>query len=196
MKLSKVAVLTVVVSVVCLSVGYRGGFAAEKQIAPARLAVVDVSKVLQTSVRHKQWQAKMQEEETQLKAEFQKTRKELEALQANLDLLKPNSADYLKLVGDVLDKKGQIEAKNKYYEEKVNVEMQQWTESLYTKLLEVVGKVAQQKGLDIVLAQEQLDLPSPSVRDFMLTIKTKKVLYNSSHLDITDEVLAALDKLD
>ena len=193
MRFGKMLTLTTA-AVVCLALGYQGGFAADKKIGPAKVAIVNVSKVLQTSQKHKQWQATMQASEIQMKAEFQKIRKELEALKANLDLLKAGSADYLKVMGDYLDKQGQMDAKNKYYEEKVNLEMQQWTERLYTQLLEVISQIAQQQGLDVVLAQEELDLPAPSVRDFMLTIKTKKVLYNNSQIDITDQVLVVLDK--
>jgi Skp family chaperone for outer membrane proteins len=86
---------------------------------------------------------------------------------------------------EFLDKKSLLEAKDKYYQEKVNIEMLQWTQSLYTKMLEVTDKIAQKKGIDIVLAQEQLDPDSPSLRDFMLSMRTKKVLYCSTQLDIT-----------
>jgi len=73
------------------------------------------------------------------------------------------------------------------------MEMQQWTESLYTQMLTFIQEIAQKKGLDIVLAQEQLDLPSPSLRDFMLSIRTKKVLFCGDQVDITEEVMSALD---
>ncbi len=194
MKLSKMLLAGAIVVVLCLSFGYRQGVAAgEKQIAPARIAVVDVTKVLQNSKKHKAWQEKMTAEETVMKAEFQKDKKALEALQASMDVLKAGSKDYVDAMKDFLDKKGLLEAKDKFYQEKVNMEMQQWTESLYTQMLTFIQEIAQKKGLDIVLAQEQLDLPSPSLRDFMLSIRTKKVLYCGDQVDITEEVMSALD---
>jgi len=194
MKLSKMLLAGAIVVVLCLSFGYRQGVAAgEKQIAPAKIAVVDVTKVLQNSKKHKVWQEKMTAEETVMKAEFQKDKKALEALQAGMDVLKAGSKDYVDAMKDFLDKKGLLEAKDKFYQEKVNMEMQQWTESLYTQMLTFIQEIAQKKGLDIVLAQEQLDLPSPSLRDFMLSIRTKKVLYCGDQVDITDEVMSALD---
>jgi Skp family chaperone for outer membrane proteins len=194
MKLSKMLLAGAIVVVLCLSFGYRQGVAAgENQIAPAKIAVVDVTKVLQNSKKHKAWQEKMTSEETVMKAEFQKDKKALEALQANMDLLKAGSKDYVDAMKDFLDKKGLLEAKDKFYQEKANMEMQQWTESLYTQMLTIIKDIAQKKGVDIVLAQEQLDLPSPSLRDFMLSIRTKKVLYCGDQVDITDEVMSALD---
>ncbi|MBN2511434.1 MAG: OmpH family outer membrane protein [Sedimentisphaerales bacterium] len=194
MKLGKMLITGVVVVALCLSFGYRQGVAAgEKQIAPAKIAVVDVTKVLQNSKKHKAWQEKMTAEEITMKAEFQKDKKTLEALQANMDLLKPGTKDYVDAMKDFLDKKGLLEAKDKFYQEKVNMEMQQWTENLYTQMLTLIQEIAQKKGVDIVLAQEQLDLPSPSLRDFMLSIRTKKVLYCGDQVDITEEVMSALD---
>jgi len=46
-----------------------------------------------------------------------------------------------------------------------------------------------------VLGKESLELPAPTLRDFMLSVKTQKVLYNRPELDITEEVLTALDKV-
>ena len=49
-------------------------------------------------------------------------------------------------------------------------------------------------GLDMVLAKEDYQFPSASSNELLLTIKTSKVLYSSDELNITNEVLVALDK--
>lgn len=195
MKFGKIAVFSVCVAILALSFGYRQGVAAgEKQIAPAKVAIVNVTKVLQNSKKHKAWQDKMTEQETQMKAEFQKDKKAMESIQANMDVLKPGTVDYVNAMKDFLDRKGLLEAKDKFYNEKINLEMLQWTESLYVQMLDVVKQIAQQKGLDLVVSQEDLETPSPSLRDFMLNIRTKKVLYHADQMDITEDVLAALDQ--
>jgi Skp family chaperone for outer membrane proteins len=195
MKLGQIALIGVVVAILSLSFGYRQGMAAgEQQIAPAKVGVVDVTKVLQNSKKHKAWQDKMTKEEELAKAEFKEDKATLDKLQLQMENLKAGSKDYMDAMKEFLNKKSLLESKDKYYQEKVNVEMQQWTESLYTKMLEITKTVADKKGLDLVLAQEQLDLPAASLRDFMLSIRTKKVLYNKESLDITDEVLTALDE--
>lgn len=164
-------------------------------LGAAKVAVVDVTRVLENSKKHQAWQQKMETEQTQMRAEFNTMSSELESLDQQLrsGLLRRGSEDYLRYARQFAEKKAILEARNAFYEEKVTNEMQSWTEELYKTLMVVVDRVAQQKGIDLVLATEQLDLPSPSLRDFMLTIKTKKVLYNHSNLDITAEVLAALD---
>lgn len=191
MKTRMLAVMAVVAAV--LGMGVYRQVQAEAAATTTKVAVVDVTKVLETCKKHQAWKTKMEKEQTQTKAEFDTMKSELQALGDNIKLRKRGSEDYITMAGQYEEKKAIMEAKNAFYEEKVTSQMQMWTEELYKSLLIVVDKVAQQKGVDLVLAKEQLDLPAPSLRDFMLTIKTQKVLYNNPKMDITDEVLAALD---
>lgn len=175
---------------------FQQGFAAsEEKYAPARIGVVDVTKILENCRKNKQWQEKAEADRSRVQAEFQQMRKDLEALQANIKQRKPGSSDYFALMGEYEEKRAVMEGRNTFYENKFTQEMQQWMEALYTDFLKVTEMVAREKGLDIVLGKETLDLPAPTLRDFMLSVKTQKVLYSRPELDITDEVLAALDKL-
>jgi Skp family chaperone for outer membrane proteins len=195
MKNSKQMCVVLVVALVVLGAYQHGKLNADSAVAPAKIGVVNVTKVLENCQKHKQWQEKMQQEQSGIKTQFDSMNKELEALQANLKLHTSGSESYLKLLGELSEKSALMEAKNKFYQEKVSVEMQQWTEGLYQELLKVAGDVAKDKGFDMIIADELLDVPAPSLRDFMLTIKTKKLLYYNSQYDITDAVLAAMDEV-
>ena len=195
MKNSKTTILAAGVAVLVLLGAYQQGkLNADSAVKPAKIGVVDVTQVLENSARNKQWQEKMQQEQTDTKNQFNQMRTELEAIQANLKLRTPGTEDFLRLRQEMVEKGAMLEAKNKFYQDKVTFEMQRWTEELYQQLLKVVADVAKDKGLDMVIADESLMLPSPSLQDFMLTVKTRKLLYHNSQYDLTDEVLAALDK--
>ncbi|MHC4232266.1 MAG: OmpH/Skp family outer membrane protein [Planctomycetota bacterium] len=196
MKHSKTTILAVAVALlVSLGAYQQGKLNADSSIKPAKIGVVDVTKVLEESASNKQWQEKMQQEQTDTKNEFNQMRTEVEAIQANLKLRTPGTEDFLKLRQEMVEKGAMLDAKNKFYQDKVTFEMQRWTEELYQQLLKVISDVAKDKGLDMVIADEALLLPSPSLQDFMLTVKTRKLLYHNSQYDLTEEVLAALDKI-
>jgi Skp family chaperone for outer membrane proteins len=196
MKHSKTTLLVVGVALlVSLGAYQQGKLNADSAIKPAKIGVVNVTTVLENSASNKKWQEKMQQEQTDTKNEFNQMRTEVEAIQANLKLRTPGTEDFLKLRQEMVEKGAMLDAKNKFYQDKVTFEMQRWTEKLYQQLLKVVADVAQDKGLDIIMADELLDLPSPSLQDFMLTVKTRKLLYHNSQYDLTDEVLVALDKM-
>ncbi|MEJ5258603.1 MAG: OmpH family outer membrane protein [Anaerohalosphaeraceae bacterium] len=175
---------------------YQQGFAAaQERYAPVRVGIVDVTKILENCKKNKQWQEKAEADRSRVQAEFQQMRRELEALQANIKQRRPGSSDYFALMGEYEEKRALMEGRNSFYENKFTQEMQQWMEALYSDFVKVTAMVAQEKGLDIVLGKESLEMPAPTLRDFMLSVKTQKVLYSRQELDITDEVLAALDKL-
>jgi len=192
MKTRMLAVAAVVAAVAGMGV-YRQVQADATTAAAVKVAVIDVTKVLESCKKHQAWKAKMEKDQAKTKTEFDTMKSELDALGQNVKLRTRGSEDYINLAGQFQEKKAIMEAKNAFYEERVTSQMQMWTEELYKSLLIVIDKVAQQKGVDLVLAKEQLDLPAPSLRDFMLTIKTQKVMYNNPKMDITNEVLAALD---
>ncbi|NLK40733.1 MAG: OmpH family outer membrane protein [Planctomycetes bacterium] len=191
----KTRILTLASAAAILSAGvlWHGGLQADALGTP-KVAIVDVTGVLENSKKHQAWKDKMEKQQQQMKEEMNTLRSELESLEQQLRLLRRGSEDYTKYSRQYVEKKAIFEARNAFYEDKVTNEMQSWTEELYRTLLLAIDRIAQEKGIDLVLAKEQLDLPAPSLRDFMLTIKTKKVLYNNPKLDITAEVLAALDK--
>ena len=63
-----------------------------------------------------------------------------------------------------------------------------WTEKMYLEVLNAVGKIAKQKGYDLVLEKDEIELPAASATELMLIIRTHKVLYNNDDMDITSEV--------
>ncbi len=194
MKNVKSTMLIAVIGMMIMMGAYQHGrLEAESAVAPAKIGIVNVTKVLETSQKHKQWQAKMQAEREVMQAEFKAMEKDLAALTESIKLREPGSEDRRKLTKEFIEKKAILESKDASYQEIVTEEMHMWTESLYKKLLVVIDDVAKKKGLDIVISSEDLSVPAPSLRDFMLTIKTKKVLYHRPQYDITDEVLTALD---
>ena len=196
MKMYKQVCIVLVALVILLGMYQHGKLNAYSASSAPKVGVVNVTTVLENSKKHKQWQEKMQAEQTETRQQFEKMREELEALQANLKLRTPGTEEFLKLRQEMNEKTALLEAKDQSYRDRVEMQMQNWTESLYQEMLKVIEQVAKDKGLDMIIADELMDLPAPSLRDFMLTIKTKKVLYFNSNFDLTAEVLAALDNTD
>ena len=194
MKNSKFYTIVILAGVLVMLGAYQQGrLNADSAIAPAKIAVVNVTKVIKTCDKFKKWQDAKQKEVEQIEAEFKAMKDELAALNENLKIRTPGSEDHRKLAKDFVEKKAALQAKDSAYKEIWDNEKEMWTEQLYQQLLGVIDKVATQKGLDIVIANEEFNLKDPMRPEIMQTIVTKKLLYHNSKYDITDEVLAALD---
>lgn len=188
----KFITIIVLIAVMSLFIGYDHGLAESKpQIAPAKMAVVNIDSIFVQSKKHAKWKLKMEEKDNAVLAEMEKAAAEIDLLRKDMDTRKIGSEDYLKLAREGAQKKAMFDANEKYYEQEVALKMQQWTEKIYKEIISAIEKVAAERNLDVVLASEELD--NIGSREFMSFIRTNKVLYHNKQLDITADVLAVLD---
>jgi Skp family chaperone for outer membrane proteins len=194
MKKLKFYTLAALIAMAALLGAYQHGtLQAAAEAAPAKIAVVNVTHVIKNCKKFKTWQDEKQKEIQQIESELKTMKEELEALNENLKIRTPGSEDHKKLVKGFIEKRAILQSKDAAYKEVWENEKEQWTELLYQEILSVIDEVASKKGLDIVLANEDLNLKDPLRPDIMQTIVTKKILYHHSNYDITEQVLAALD---
>jgi Skp family chaperone for outer membrane proteins len=158
-----------------------------------KIALVSVRAVFQNCKKNADYKTKMTAEQDKVIAELEKVNKEIDALQADLKTRKVGSDEYLKLMKDISEKKAYLDGQKQYYQEQFKVKDQMWTEKMYLEILDVVGRIAKQKGYALVLERDEIELPAASATELMLMIRTHKVLYYNEDLDITNEVLAAVD---
>lgn len=160
----------------------------------SRIAVVSVRRIFENCKKNTQWQQVMEGERKKIVAELEKISSEAKAFKADMETRKPGSTDYLNLMREMIEKESLLNAKEKFYQQELTFKEQQWTEQLYIEIVAAIGNVAKQKNLDLVLAKEDNQFPSPSPNELLLTIKTSKVLFHADDMDITNEVLAVVDK--
>ncbi len=195
MKARNIIIGILAVTVISLGAGYEQSWAkATEEIAPARIAVVSVRRILENSKTNAQWEAKVRAEGEKIRAELEKLSKEIQAIDADMATRKVGSSDYLNLMRNGTVKQAVLEAKDKFYQQELGLKQQQQIEQLYQEILVAVASVAKEKGIDLVVAKEECQFPTSSLRELTLVIQTSKVLYHAEHMDITNDVLAVLDK--
>jgi Skp family chaperone for outer membrane proteins len=193
--MKKSVIMVMAAAIIIGAIGYENLFAEPKAVTSGsqKIALVSVRAVFQNCKKNTDYKAKMTAEQDKIIAELDKVNKEIDAIQADMKTRKAGSDEYLKLMKTVSEKKGYLESQKQYYQEEFKVKDQAWTEKMYMGILDVVGRVAKEKGYDLVLDKDEIELPAASATELMLIIRTHKVLYYSENLDITNEVLAAVD---
>ena len=198
MKRSKL-VLIGVISIIVLAVALgTDGAEAEKQQAQngIKIGVVNIRSLFENSTRHKKYQAEASAEQERIVAELEKLSKEIDAGKAGLKAFKAGSADYMKNVRELLNKQAKLEAEQEFHKQQFKENDKTWTENFYLDIMKQVETISEQKGFTLVLTKDQLQLPAESANDLMLAIRTHKLLYSGGCIDITGEVLAALDAME
>jgi len=160
----------------------------------AKIGVVSIRRVFGGCRRSARYNAEVLAEQSRTTAELQRLSKEVEAGKAGLNALKRGSSDYLAQLKEVLDKQSNHDAEQEYRMQFKALKYQRWVEDFYVDILRATGVIAKQKGLDLVVEKDEVEFPALSIDSAMLAIRTHKVLYSGGCLDITDEVIALLDK--
>jgi Skp family chaperone for outer membrane proteins len=191
---SKTAITGILVGAMALfmTLGY-GRAQSQTTAAPtAKIGIVSVRTVFNSSKRHAQYRAQALKRQSQARTQVDDLTKEIEAEEAELKTLKQGTADYMKQLQVMLEKRSKLDSLQEYLKQQRAFEDKKWMEDLYQEVLRIVNVVAKEKGLDIVLERTEPEFPISS-DELMLTLSTHKVLYAGGCVDLTGEVAARLD---
>ncbi len=192
---ARTMVLSCLAGVVILAMGYEYSQAQSKGDTPSsKIGIVSILKVFRDSKRSAAYRNELLAEQNRIRATFQTLSEDIEKQEAGLKALKPESSDYLAQRKELIDKQARLEAEQKFYKEQAILKQYKWSKELYQDILRITSELAEQKGLGLVLKKDEIDLIALSVNEFSETVRTHKVLYSGGCVDISDEVVARVDK--
>ncbi len=185
-----------------LVIGIEYSKARDKTIAPARIGVVSVKEVFDNCTMKAEIEKNLAAEGDKRFAELKKLEETIESDKVALGKFKEGGQDYLDILKGLMMKQSQLEAQKEFYQQELGIKEMRNKENIYRKILEIAAKVAQDKGLDLILNRDDNYLsqpesvanpPAQSPTELILTTKTHKLLYFNKDLDITAEVLNAMN---
>ena len=183
-------------------IGFERSLAAkEKAPASVKIGIVSVREVFENCTMKIEVEKTLAAEGEKKFAELKKLEESVETDKAALSKRKENSADYMEMLGALMQKQSQLDAQKEFFQQELSVKEMQEKEKIYRKILEVIASVAKDKGLDIVLSRDDNYLnqpdsgpPAQNPTDLILTTKTHKLLYFNPNLDFTADVVIAIGK--
>lgn len=195
MNKTNAVILCMAVGALVLSLGYGGmAQAPAPSLNPiTKIGIVSISKILAQSQQRAAYMQQAQAKEDQANAELKKLSDELNTQKAQLQTYKTGSDDYLTQYKAMVENKSKLDALQDYYQKAGALQEKEWTEKFYKKILAATQKVADQKGLTLVLERSDPNFPIPPEM-FVMAVRTHKVLYSKGCYDITSDVIAELDQ--
>jgi Skp family chaperone for outer membrane proteins len=165
-------------------------------VAVSKIGLVSVSRALRDCKATAAFGAKSKTESDQMAAAEKVLGDEVTALTGGVRALVRGTPDYMAQYKMLLQKQGELKALQDYNRAHAGSSQQRWAEKVYKEILRITKEVAASKGLDLVLERSEPEFPIPVADQLMMTIGTHKVLYGDGCIDITDEVIAELDKIE
>jgi len=159
-----------------------------------KIGVVSIGRALRDCKATVKYRERAIAENGEMDIEEERLSKEVQALAAGLKALKPDSSDYMARYLELLQKQGELKVLQELNPRRKMLRELRWTQDLYKKILQITKELAEEKGLDLVLEKDEIDIFALSVNEISQTIRTHKVLYSGGCVDISNEVVARLDK--
>jgi Skp family chaperone for outer membrane proteins len=183
----------VLLVVAALLATFQYGYAAsESAPVAAKIGIVSIRTVFNTSKRHAQYRSQVLQAQSRARAQLDDMAKDIDAEEAGLKALREGTADYMKQLQTILKKRADLDSQREYLKQQRSLEDKSWMEALYQETLKIVNAVAKEKGLNLVFERTEPEFPVSS-EELMMTFSTHKVLYAEGYPDLTQDVTARLD---
>ncbi|UCE48966.1 MAG: OmpH family outer membrane protein [Phycisphaerales bacterium] len=193
----KTVVLSSLIGVAALFFVHEFSFAqANAPAATSKIGLISVSRAMRDCKAMATFGAKAKAQADQMDAAEKKLDDEIEILTDGVRALVRGTADYMAQYKLLVQKQAELKALQEYHRELRAASQQGWAEKVYKEVLRLTQEIAATKGLDMVLERSEPEFPIKGADQLMMTLSTHKVLYGGGCLDITDEVIAELDKIE
>jgi Skp family chaperone for outer membrane proteins len=174
-----------------------GGGAAAPAADEGRIAVADAARIFKEMQETRDVERDMMAERERLEAVGQEKDSEVRKLQAQRDQLRVGAPQYEelneKLNDAALEFRLWVEQTNARNERSQKRQVR----AMFQKIEAAVAEIAQRDGYGLVLAKQRPELPENLDRvkydQIVRSLSARNVLYASTKVDISDEVIALLD---
>jgi Skp family chaperone for outer membrane proteins len=164
---------------------------------PTKVAVCDPLKVLGQILEGKDASGRWKAAGDTLNQQAQAKQEQLKSEEESVKLIMPGSADYdqriEKLTEDEADAQAWLNAAKANFARKQRGEQKE----LFSKIEDAIKQVATQQGISLVINASHPDFPDVERMDanaYIQTIMLHICLFNDDKLDITSDVVIAMDK--
>lgn len=159
---------------------------------PTKIAVVDVVKVFDNYQRIRDFDTDTRRLTTDIQAKDEVLAKKAESLEKQLNDLSPSSKAAEGLLEQLMQLNIERQTQMKLHEAKTTRDRYRLSEDVYQEILKAATALANERGFDMVLCNDAFTAGAKV--DVYRQIERKKVLFVRDNMDLTDEILARLNK--
>ena len=158
-----------------------------------KIGIVDISSVFEKYQKRIDLDQELKEQEKGFQDEINKKRKEIIDLDEETQLLDLGSESRNSNENLLERKNVELEGYAKFAERQLLKKYKDFFENIYQEVVQKVEEIGKQEGFDLVIKKEESDVKSGKISDLQFKIGIRTVLYHSDSVDITLDVIDALN---
>lgn len=197
---SKFLVIPVLVVAGLMAAGFSGRLSAQPAtvvMAPARIAIANPARIFNDMAETNDLKARLEAERVRLEETERQKRQAIQALQERRAMLRPDSPQFADVNREFAQAAIEFEVWGRLTQADIQRNQRDQMRRLFDKIQTATARVAQQRGFDIVLADQRPELPENleqlNVEQVRTLINQRNILFASPAVDLSADVTAALD---
>lgn len=180
-----------------LALPARAQSPAPAQDTPAKVAVANTARIFNEMQETRDLKQKLESERKRLEGEERERKDKIQSLRDARNLIKPDAPQYQQKNHELLEEAIRFDVWGKMVQADVQRNQRVQMKALFDKIQAAINEVATQKGFDLVLSDQRPEIPDDpeqlTLDQLRTLINARTVLYAGPKVDITNDVLAALN---
>ena len=160
-----------------------------------KIGIVDIGSVFEKYQKRIDLDQELKEQEKEFQDEVNKKRKEIIDLDEETQLLDLGSENRNNNENLMERKNVELEGYAKFAERQLLKKYKDFFENIYQEVVQKVEEIGEHEGFDLIIKKEEAELKSAQISDLQFKIGIRTVLYHSDSVDITLDVIDALNTL-
>ena len=180
---------------IILATGYEYLQAQPNVTGPVKIGVVNVGNALRNCKATIKFTEGLKADQEKMLKEEDTLTKESKALADSLRAFRPDSSEYMETFQKMVRTQSELKALQEVNPRRSALKQMQWTQKVYKEILRITRELATKKGLTLVLCADEPEFPFQRYDELVMTLRTHKVIYHNGCVDLTNEVITQLDKM-
>ncbi len=186
MRLNIITITLAITSISCFLPTYA--------IAGTNVAVLNVAEVFEKYEMTTDLETMFETKRRQASEEAESRRSSIDQMRRALTAFDPASADFARRENDLVRAEVEFQVWSTQTENRMKKEHKKWLLQIYKNTREIVAEISQDRGIDVVVTFDELTDDAPDSITLRQQILLQKVIYHNDKVDITQDVLKALNK--
>lgn len=167
--------------------------AATAQTGP-KFGFIDIEKIINEYQKTKTIAEELRKESDQALASLQAQRDRIRSMEGGLDLYEEGTKEWLELAKQVKVKQAELELDMKSIRVLFDRKLADYIRKIYVDILEVVKDFSRTEGYAAIFMYSEREPAGRTEREVINSIVVRPVVYRDPNLDVTQKILARLNK--
>ncbi len=159
-----------------------------------KIGVVDMSRVFDAYKKRGDYNSALEEFRRQKAQEIESRREEINRLRDRIQLLAPGSEERKNEEENLSKKRLEFETGARLAAREVDEKYRDFLAEIYGDISDEVRRFGVENGYDLMLKTEALQTDTSSTAELKLRLSIQKILYYSSQLDVTEQIIEVLNR--